>query len=456
LSASSQTFRDPAGSLEIVGDRVLRTVRPEFAEDFLSFLHSELAQAWIASGKLVETRVVRQSPGTELHLEHQRVFFPSYPWEWTPGQWISAAELTLDFAEQQLAVGRILKDATPLNVLFEGSRPMFVDVLSSEVRDLEDPLWLAYGQFVRTFLLPLAAYKQLGWPLASSLTRRDGYQPSDLYPHLSWWSRLHNPFLAHVTLPHVFERRPSRPSSARWKQRPEVALHLHRRRLKALRGVIRDLAPKDTHSRWAEYTQTAVHYASEDREQKRAFVERVLATAKPARVLDIGANTGEYSRLAAQMGARVVAWDTDVAASEENWRAAQSLKLPILPVVADVARPTPALGWRNTESASLLDRSAGRFDLVMMLGLIHHLLLVDQIPMDEIARLAAELTTRWAIVEWIPPTDVRFRDLCCGREALYAHLSECQFLKSFSHAFSAVSRKALSNGRLLFLLVRKH
>ncbi|HWC18251.1 MAG TPA: hypothetical protein VG498_14615, partial [Terriglobales bacterium] len=308
MPASPATFRDPAGSLQIIGDRVLRTVRPEFAEDCLNFLRSELAQAWMASGKLVDTRVLDEHSAEGLQLEHQRVFFPSYPWEWTPGQWISAAELTLDFAEQQLALGRVLKDATPLNVLFEGSRPIFVDVLSTEARDLEDPLWLAYGQFVRTFLLPLAAYKQLGWPLASSLTRRDGYQPGDLYPHLSWWSRLQPPFLSHVTVPHLLERRPSQASSGRLKQRPEVALHLHRRRLKSLRTVVHKLSPKPGPSNWERYTQTADHYSSDDREQKREFVERVIFTAMPARVLDVGANTGEYSRLAAQAGARVVSW----------------------------------------------------------------------------------------------------------------------------------------------------
>jgi hypothetical protein len=125
-----------------------------------------------------------------------------------------------------------------------------------------------------------------------------------------------------------------------------------------------------------------------------------------------------------------------------------------LPLVADVARPTPALGWRNAESASLLERTRGRFDCVMMLGVIHHLLLAEQIPLDEIVRLTAELTTRWAIVEWVPPSDPRFVDLCRGRDALYSHLNERAFLNSFSRAFSPGLRKQLSNGRVLFFLVR--
>jgi 2-polyprenyl-3-methyl-5-hydroxy-6-metoxy-1,4-benzoquinol methylase len=453
-SFASATFRDPAGSLRIVGDRVLRTVHRDFAEDCLSFLRSSVAQAWIASGRLIDTRVIEQAPGEELELEHERVFFASYPWEWTPGQWTSAAELTLDFAELQLAIGRILKDATPLNVLFQGPKPVFVDVLSSEVRDLESPLWLAYGQFVRTFLLPLAACKYLGWPLASSLMRRDGYQPSDLYPHLSTLERCWGPLFRMVTMPHLLEKINSVPSSRQLRQRPELAASLHRRRLRSLRKTLHSVAPRPTESRWSEYSQTADHYAAADRAQKREFLERVLSRVRPKNVLDIGANTGVYSRVAAEFGARVVVWDTDVAASERNWQSAVAANLPILPLVADVARPTPALGWRNAESASLLERARGRFDCVMMLGVIHHLLLAEQIPLDEIVRLTAELATRWAIVEWVPPSDPRFIDLCRGRDAIYSHLNERAFLNCFAQEFSPALRKQLSNGRVLFFLVR--
>jgi len=453
-STARPTFRDPAGSLRIVGDRVLRTVHPEFAEDCLSFLQSETAHEWIASGKLVDTRILYQTPGRRLELEHKRVAFPSYPWEWTPGQWISAAELTLDFAEQQIAIGRVLKDATPLNILFEGSRPVFVDVLSTESRDLNDPLWLAYGQFVRTFLLPLAALKYLGWPLTSSLTRRDGYEPNQLYPHLSAFRRSLPPLLSLVTIPNLFQHHGGASSSHKMRQHPEVAASLHRRRLRKLRRVVREVAPKLGGSRWSRYPETADHYAQADRAQKVAFLKSALANSRSRYVLDIGANTGEYSRLAAQSGANVVALDTDVCAAEINWQLAASGNLPILPLVSDIARPTPALGWRNSESASLLDRARGRFDCVMMLGVIHHLLLVDQIPLPEIAQLLAEFTTKFAIVEWVPASDLRFRDLCCGRDALYGHLDESVFLQSFSQVFSTVLRQPLNNGRVLFMFER--
>jgi len=436
------------------GDRVLRTVRREFAEDCLSFLRSEVARAWIAGGKLVDTLVLGEAPSGELELEHERVFFPTYPWEWTPGQWLSAGDLTLDLAEQQLSLGRVLKDASPLNVLFRGCSPVFVDVLSTEPRDLEDPVWLAYGQFVRTFLLPLAAFKYLGWPLALSLTHRDGYRPSEIYPHLSPLSRLRPPLLSHISLPYLLERKKSLPSFHKVRLNSAIALSVQRQKLRKLRKHLHKVAPIPAESNWSRYEQTADHYTTEDRTHKREFVERVLGTTRAKSVLDIGANTGEYSRLAAQAGAQVVAWETDVAAAEVNWRSAVADRLSILPVIADFARPTPALGWRNAESRSLLERARGRFDCVLMLGIIHHLLLTDQIPIEDIARLAAELTSRWALVEWIPATDTRFRELCWGREHLYGGLDEHRFLRSFSQEFEVVCRRLLNNGRTLFLLRR--
>jgi SAM-dependent methyltransferase len=447
-----ETFRDPAGSVRIAGDRVLREIHPQYAGPALEFLQSETAREWVAQGRLIETRFIPRDNG-DLTLEHPRVFFPSYPWEWTPSAWIAAADLTLDLCEELLEQGLILKDATPLNVLFRGARPVFVDVLSIEARDPGSPLWLAYGQFVRTFLLPLAAYRYLGWPLAASIQKRDGYEPADLAPYLSRWQRWWEPFRSLVTLPLMLEKSGGRSApDTRVRQNPEVALAVLRRNLSALRRHLRRLDPRERESRWSSYARSAHHYTDEDQKLKRRFVRDALTAARPRQVLDLGANSGVYSRIAAECGAEVVAWDTDLQATEQNWREAQQQQLNIAPLLANPARPTPAAGWRNAESLALLDRARGRFDCVMMLGLIHHLLLSEQIPLDEIAALLRELTASWAIVEWVPASDPRFVDLLRGREALYAHLDEAAFAQAAATHFNVVLREALPNGRILFLL----
>jgi SAM-dependent methyltransferase len=455
-SQAIATFRDPAGSLRISGDQVLRTVNPRYAAESLRFLQSDLARRWTDDGHLIPTQILSSQPDQPLLLEHPRVFFPSYPWEWTPGQWVAAGELTLELCSQLLHQGWILKDATPLNILFDGPRPVFVDVLSIERRDPASPLWTAYGQFARTFLLPLAAYKYLGWPLAATLNRRDGYEPVDLYPYLSSVERWSAPLRSLVTLPFLFEKRKGGGGPPRkLQQQPEVATDVLARNFRLFGKTLRLLEPKGRDSKWSDYPTAADHYSEQERQQKQSFVDRTLQSLRPSSVLDIGGNTGQYSRIAAAAGARVVAWDTDVASSDLNWSQAKEAGLPILPLVADVARPTPAVGWCNTESLTLLERAHGRFECVMMLGILHHMLLADQIPMADIATLLASLTRGSSIVEWVPKTDPRYIDLCRGRDELYQHLNEELFVAEFSRHFTVAQREALTNGRVLFLFEKK-
>jgi SAM-dependent methyltransferase len=463
-SVAIETFRDPAGSLRVEGNRVRRRVRVNYARAALDFLASDLARQWVSQGQMVATTTLGEDAlhlappagkdDEEVLLEHPRVFFPSYPWEWTPGAWIAAANLTLDLCESLLGKGLILKDATPLNILFEGARPVFVDVLSIEKRDPESPLWLAYAQFVRTFLLPLIAHRSLGWPLAVSLQRRDGYEPADLYPFLGPVQRWRQPFRSLVTIPYLLDRRrtgAAASSGVRLRQSPEIAEAVLRRNLRGLRRTLNRLAPRDRESRWSNYAQSADHYSSEDHEQKQAFVRKALLFAEPRHVLDLGANSGVYSRIAASMGASVVAWDTDLAATERNWAQSRAENWPVQALLADAARPTPAAGWRNAESLGLLDRARGNFDCVMALGLIHHLLVADQIPMAEVASLLRDLTRCWAIVEWVPAADPRFAELVRGRDDLYGHLNEEDFLAAMRPWFSPVLQEKLANGRTLYL-----
>ena len=309
---------------------------------------------------------------------------------------------------------------------------------------------------MRTFLLPLAASIYLGWPLAATLQRRDGYEPADLAPYLGPVQRWVRPFRSCVTLPLLLENgwlaRKLHLESFRPVMPEEVTARILRRLLRRTRGVLNSLTPRQQASRWSRYAETAFHYKPEDHLAKQEFIGRCLRTAVPAHVLDVGANTGVYSRIAADCGADVVAWDTDAQACELNWSAASRANLPILPLVADFARPTPAVGWQGLESASLLSRSSCRFDCVLMLGIVHHLLVADQIPLPAILDQIAEISTRWAVIEWIPFEDSQFVELCRGREELYRHLSESYFIEALTERFIVLTYERLANGRSLWLL----
>jgi SAM-dependent methyltransferase len=452
------TFRDPAGSVEIRPDGAYRSVHAPFDTEILAFLASPITTELVEKKRLVASEVVSRVSAETLVLRHPRISFQSFPWEWAPGLWLAAAELTLNLCSDLVQQGWLLKDATPLNVLFQGTQPIFVDVLSIERMDPHQPIWLAYGQFVRTFLLPVLAYSRLGWPLQAAITRRDGYEPEDIYAALSWPARLRQPALSAVTLPSLLANNKKIHAgslASRPVKDPDLARQILLKTLRGLLSQMRRVTPAPRSSTWSDYAETATHYSGEDHARKRSFVTNALAAARPTRVLDVGCNTGVYSNLAADAGAEVVSIDTDLQAVDRLCANLKGSGKNILPLCVDLAHPTPAAGWENREYASFLSRCTGHFDAVMMLAVLHHLLLRNQIPMDRIAALCSSLTTRHLILEWVPPTDPKFQELLRGRGAIYTHISEAAFRDAFGEHFTTLDELALGNGRTLLHLRKK-
>jgi SAM-dependent methyltransferase len=452
------TFRDPAGSVEIRQDGAYRSIRAPFDAEILSFLALPIATELVEQERLVASTVVSPASAETLVLRHPRISFQSFPWEWAPGLWLAAAELTLNLCSDLVQQGWLLKDATPFNVLFQGTQPIFVDVLSIERMDPHQPIWLAYGQFVRTFLLPMLAYSRLGWPLQASLTQRDGYEPEDIYAVLSWPARLQQPALSAVTLPSLLANNKKMQAgslASRSVKDPDLARQILLKMLKGLLSQMRKVTPAHRSSTWSDYAETATHYSDEDHARKRSFVTDALAAAQPTCVLDVGCNTGVYSRLAADTGAEVVSIDTDLQAVDRLCANLKGSGKNILPLCVDLAHPTPAAGWENREYASFLSRCTGHFDTVMMLAVLHHLLLRNQIPMDRIAALCDNLTTAHLIVEWVPPTDPKFQELLRGRGAIYTHITEAAFRDAFGEYFTTIDELALVTGRTMLHLRKR-
>jgi 2-polyprenyl-3-methyl-5-hydroxy-6-metoxy-1,4-benzoquinol methylase len=449
------TFRDPAGSVEIRPDGAYRSIRSPFDVEILAFLDLSIASELIADGCLVASEVVTRNSDTEtLVLRHPRVSFQSYPWEWPPALWLAAAELTLNLCSDLVKEGWLLKDATPLNVLFQGMEPVFVDVLSIQRATPDLPIWMAYGQFVRTFLLPMLAHSQLGWPLQVSLTRRDGYEPEEIFAALSWSARLRQPALSAVTLPSLLagKAKGNTGLATRRVKDPDLAKEIILKTLKTLLSRMRQVTPV---ARTA-YAETGTHYNEDDHSRERAFVTDALAASKPSRVLDVGCcNTGVSSLLAADTGAEVVSIDTDPQAVDRLCAKLKGSGKNILPLCVDLAYPSPSVGWENSEAPSFLSRCCGHFDTVMMLAVIHHLLLHNQIPMDRIAALCSKLTTENLILEWIPPSSVKFSELLRGRDDIYSHITEALFREAFAKHFTVLSELTLANEHILLHFRRR-
>jgi SAM-dependent methyltransferase len=308
---------------------------------------------------------------------------------------------------------------------------------------------------VRTFLLPLLAEPTS--PSAIWLAHRDGLEPEQVYRSLPWSRRLTTPGLTLASIPTWFAARAESDASL-YQPRPtspEKASFTLARMFRSLRRQLQRLSSSRRDSNWSNYLNTQTHYSGEQFAAKESFVASILQEFQPRRVLDVGANTGHFSELASR-AASVVAIDSDAAAVGRIWLRASEKKLDILPLVVDLCRPTPAIGWRNRESPSFLDRATGQFEMVIMLAVIHHMLVTERVPLEEILALASELSTDFVLIEFVEPADPMFRRLVRGRDALYAHLTAEYFESACTARFQILRRQPIAqSSRTLYLLRRK-
>ena len=458
---------------------MLRLVHRRGEDDLVAFLASPAVQQLIAGGRVVATRALDPGERAALRadarvgaaaddvaqiLEHERVPFPSYPYEWPPEMLFEAGRLTLDVADRLLAEGLGLKDATPYNVLFVGTRARFVDVLSVERRDPLDATWLPYAQFIRTFVLPLLVNRRFHIPLRQLLeSTRDGVEPEAVYRLCGPLQRLRPPFLTLVSLPTwlAARRRDAEGEAAIYRRRParsaEQACFVLTYLFKRLRRLLAAAAPRPGRvSPWSDYTTTS-DARRQERAAKEALVTQLMRDVRPQSVLDVGCNTGYLSAVAARAGARVVAVDSDPVVVGEAWRRAAGESLDVLPLVVDLARPSPGIGWRNRECPAFLERAraSGGFEAVFLFAVIHHMLVTERVPLQEIIDLVAELIAPagHAVIEFIPPDDPLFRRLTRGRDALFADLTAAGFEAAAGRRFAVLgSQPVPGTGRRQYLL----
>lgn len=462
------SFRDPAGRILLLGERVFRVVHPAAVDELEGFAQTRACCHSIETGRLVRTHMLTDSEARAVAavdggriLEHERIPFASYPYEWPAEMLCAAGTLTLDLAGSLLAEGYGLKDATPYNVLFQGPRPVFVDWLSFEKRDPQDPTWLAYAQFCRCFLLPLASNKHLGVPLDQLLLgRRDGVEPEEAYRWAGPLRRWFPPFLTLATIPVWLSASRNCADAGVYRKRrfqdAERAQFVLRGLFGRLRRILSRLAPEeDRSSRWSGYMEQGVSYSTTQLAAKAEFVERTLEEFRPGWVLDAGANTGYFSAVAARRGGRVVAIDSDPVAAGRAWRRAWRQDLDILPLVVNLARPSPPTGWRNSECPSFLERARGRFDTVLMLALLHHLLVSERVPLEEVVDLAAELTRDLLVIEYVGTGDPMFRRITRGREDLHRGLTQESFEQACSCRFEIVRSRQLEGMDRCLYAMRK-
>jgi SAM-dependent methyltransferase len=446
------SFRDWDSRVFYDDGRVLRALSEDGLADWEALAASKVFAGAVAEGKLVRTTVVETSiDGAAAVLEHERIPFVSYPYEWTFAMLRDAALLQLELLRRALDENLILKDASSYNVQWRGTQPVFIDVGSFE-RLREGEPWAAYRQFCMLYLNPLLlqAYKGVDFRpwLRGSLA---GITPAEARNVLSSRDLVRRGVLTNVALHARLERKHDESSRdvktelkrAGFKKELIVA------NVRRLEKLVRGLEWKPGASEWSGYESTT-SYGEADAARKEDFVREVVHSREWGLVWDIGCNEGRHSRIAAENARYVVALDGDAAVVDRLYRAlAAGGGERILPLAVDVTDPSPALGWHGLERQTLDAR--GKPELTLCLAVLHHVAISANVPVPAFLSWLAELGTA-LVIEFPTRDDPRVAALLQRKkEGAHPDYDRGPFERALAERFEIMRSEELSSGtRILY------
>ena len=456
VASETGSFRDRRGRGYTVDGRIYRSVMPMAVDDFEFVRSTGLIDELVKDQKLVAESLVDraaldgQGDDASFVLEHPRLSYVSYPYEWPFAALKAAALLHLDVQLRALRKDVTLTDASAYNVQFDGPNPIFIDSLS--FRRYEDgEFWVGHRQFCEQFVNPLLLRSVLGVPhnawYRGSL---EGISAGELSQVLPWQSRLSWNTLTNVFMQAQLQRSVSSSETAlettKTKKLPKLGFE---QMLRGLRRWIAGMESRtDGKSVWQDYAQDN-SYADEEASQKRQFVADFVATTKPGLIFDLGCNTGDYSALALKNGAqRAVGFDFDHGALDYAYHRARRESLNFLPLYLDAANPSPEQGWLQAERHGLARRARG--DALLALALVHHLVITRNIPLGGVLDWITGMAPR-GVIEFVPKADPMVQRLLQLREDLFDDYEQENFeslLAARGHIVK--SRPVSSSGRTLY------
>ena len=359
------SFGDPAGRLFWWRGDLYRGVRAP-AAPFVTDLVDRVLP------RLVEKRLVPATTLTELVLDgfefvlgHEQVAFTAYPNEWCPEMLRDASLLYLDLVVELAGDGLGIKDMNPWNLVFDGPRPLFVDVMS--IAPAEACLHsFSRERFRRYYLDPLRLMSNGHSGIARALLPEGGVEPGVLDA-----LRRRPQFTGLRALP-------------RRRHQNHVALAASLRR--EVEGV--DLPVADR----------------ADGNDESTAIAKVLDQLRPASVLELRTSTAATAVCAARRGARGIAFfDADEHANSA-YAGARADDVWLLPLVLDFTKPTPAIGFFDHFSIAAIDRL--RCDLVVAGDAVRYAVVDRLLPFEHIAEALAAFAVRYALAALPEPSSL--------------------------------------------------
>ncbi len=432
---------DDKGKIYVKGDHIEREIRPEYASDVMDIF------GLYKKYNLENIGIVKTDIGIGVNVLRHEKHLISYPFEWTANMYKNAVLFHLNLFLKLDKHELTLKDALPNNIVFDYCKPIFVDFLSLiKKSSLGGESWLMKGKynteprftvfdvmFIPFMLVPFMAMAEKKYYLARRMLSDQACNCGGDSPHwkdvysgslleYGLWSKaiiLHlikKILMKHSDLP-VFPRQTTRISRLLSLTKKTNFINYCSQLIQFVDSV--DVTPPKS-GYLSYYDDKGEKFDLSDQacwQNKQKAIAKIIDSEKPGTMLDIGANTGWFSILAAWRGIKVISTDVDESSIDTLYTYSKKHQLQILTLLISFNDMTRKIFGIDCGDSKYSDRNFNatplylpaterlKSDMVLCLGLLHHLVLGDGISISNIFIVLSELTRKTLIIEYIDLED---------------------------------------------------
>lgn len=426
------SFRDPQANIYISDNRIFRVIN-EIGKKKLDFLtNSSIIKKSIENKYLIDTwvpeKIILPDFLKEKNIiEHQKIPFISYPYEWSFSQLKDAAIHHLNFQIFLLENNIQLIDSSAYNVQFIGCRPIFIDFFSLNPY-MEGDFWYGQKQFYEQFLNPLllSSLKNItfnNWYKGSL----EGIKSNEILQLLNFFEKLNPTVFFHTFLPSFLEKKANKNiiKNKNYLSKNKFKKSSYLWILNNLKKTILSLKKPKLDSYWETYEKTS-SYEDKDTLIKSQIVKEFIIRVKPDILADLGCNTGYYSELCLNNGCKyVVGLDNDIASVDKSYFRSVEKNLNFLPIFLDAANPSSSIGWFENERLGFLKRA--KFAASLSLAFEHHLIIGKNIPMESFIKWITLIGSK-GLIEFVPKTDKMMKVMLNLKKDIFTDYNEENFL----------------------------
>ena len=385
-------------------DGLYRAIAPAWAPFLETLLREPVIRRLMSDGLLIEAEAVPLSlPPYSMVVRHRRIETPSYAEEWCPSMLKDGALAVLEVTARLADAGLMLKDGHCWNLLFDGPRPVYVDLTSISPID-GAWTWPAYDEFTRFFLNPLRCMERgLDRVARRLLPHGHGVLASDVAALVHGpgaGSRIPTQLLARsailyrqaLAVRRLFRRQLGQPL------RRGPARSVYQDHLDAVRREI-ELIALPSPPTLPVCVNPPVRGGGPHLEARHRLVRGILDRLRPRSIVVIEGMPGAAPQLASRAAMHATSFSVDLAAVTRDYHLARQRNLALLPLVLDFADPTPSRGIDSHSTISAHERLRGQ--LVLGPGSLPTVAAERYLRTEQAVRGLAAFSTQWLVLNGV-------------------------------------------------------